>query len=190
MRWSLSQFGARLCIALAVLIMSGCASQPPRGGRGGHDGGGPDRFAADGRMARPVALLFVNMDADRDLTVTAAELADGIKAEWARADKDRNGALSAFEMSDWCTAVLGDPDATPGRLSLDADVNGTVTREEFETGLKKEFAAMDRNADGRLDRAELLMQVGRPQASDGSGQRPPGGGQGGGGRGGGRHRPY
>jgi hypothetical protein len=65
-----------------------------------------------------------------------------------------------------------------------------VTREEFETGLKKEFAAMDRNADGRLDRAELLMQVGRPQASDGSGQRPPGGGQGGGSRGGGRHRPY
>jgi hypothetical protein len=148
--------------------------------------------AMDGRMARPVALLFVSMDTNHDLVVTAAELANGIKAEWERADRDHSGALSGFEMSDWCAAVLGDAEASPGRLSLDTDVNGSVTREEFETGLKKEFAILDRNADGRLDRAELLVPVSAMRPDDGGGQRPSGGGQGGGGRGGGgggRHRP-
>ena len=194
MRWSLGQLGARLCIAVVVLIMAGCASPPRAGpsGRGAGGLGGPRMAAMDGRMARPAALLFVNMDTDRDLSVSAAELADGIKTEWLRADKDRNGALSAFEMSDWCATVLGDADATPGRLSLDSDVNGVVTREEFETGLKKEFASLDRNADGRLDRAELLVQA-RAQGPDGEvgDSRRSGGGQGGpgAGRGGGRHRP-
>ena len=194
MRWSLGQLGARLCIAVVVLIMAGCAS-PPRGGPGGRGGAGPGvppMAAMDGRMARPAALLFISMDADRDLSVLAAELADGIRTEWVRADKDRNGALSAFEMSDWCAAVLGDADATPGRLSLHSDVNGVVTREEFETGLKKEFASLDRDADGRLDRSELLVQA-RAQGPDGEvgDSRRSGGGQGGpaGGRGGGRHRP-
>jgi Ca2+-binding EF-hand superfamily protein len=187
----LSQFGARLCIAMVVLIMSGCASAPRHGGRGGP--GGPRMSAMDGRFARPIALLFVSMDADHDLSVTSTELAEGLKVEWARADKDHNGSLSAFEMSDWCSAVLGDPDATPGRLSLDTDVNGVVSREEFETGLKKEFAALDRNADGKLDRAELLVKSAQGDAGEvgGNGQRPSGGQSGGGGRGGGgRHRPY
>jgi Ca2+-binding EF-hand superfamily protein len=151
--------------------------------------------AMDGRFARPIALLFVSMDADHDLSVTSTELAEGLKTEWARADRDRNGSLSAFEMSDWCKAVLGDPDATPGRLSLDTDVNGVVTREEFEAGLKKEFAMLDRNADGRLDRAELLVKAVQRSVGEvgGGGERPPGGGpggRGGGGGGGGRHRPY
>jgi uncharacterized membrane protein YgcG len=192
MKWS--QFGARLCIALAVLIMAGCAAQPPRGGPGG-----PRRMpmAAGGKMARPAALLFVGMDADRDLVVTTAELTDGLAVEWKRADRDGNGALSAFEMADWCAAVLGDADAAPGRLSLDADVDGQVTHAEFDAGIRREFAAFDRNGDGRLERAELLTAAGgRPGGGDGGGADggrgggPGGGPGGGGGGGGGRHRPY
>ena len=187
MKWSLGQLGARICIAVVVLIMAGCVSPPPRGGPGG-----PRMSAMDGRMARPAALLFVSMDTDKDLFVTAAELAEGIKAEWARADKDHNGVLSAFEMSGWCAAVLGDADATPGRLSLDSDVNGLVTHEEFEAGLKKEFAMLDRNGDGRLDRSELLVQARAPGPDGEVGDsRNSGAGQGGpGGRSGGRHRPF
>jgi hypothetical protein len=143
-------------------------------------------MAAGGKMARPAALLFVGMDADRDLVVTTAELTDGLAVEWKRADRDGNGALSAFEMADWCAAVLGD-----------ADVDGQVTHAEFDAGIRREFAAFDRNGDGRLERAELLTAAGgRPGGGDGGGADGgrgggPGGGPGGGGRGGGgRHRPY
>jgi hypothetical protein len=93
--------------------------------------------------------------------------------------------------------VLGDADAAPGRLSLDADVDGQVTHAEFDAGIRREFAAFDRNGDGRLERAELLTAAGgRPGGGDGGGADGgrgggPGGGPGGGGRGGGgRHRPY
>jgi len=39
-------------------------------------------------------------------------------------------------------------------LSYDANSDGTVTREELDTGLRRQFAVSDVNGDGRLDNRE------------------------------------
>lgn len=149
--------------------------------------------ASEGRFARPVALLFVSMDTDHDLVVTGQELAAGIRAEWARADKNHNDVISGFEIADWDKAVLGDPEAMPDRLSLDVDLDGSISFAEFEAGLKSAFANLDANRDGRLDREELLVSPSARQREAGGSTddeaRPSGEGRRGG-RGGDHRRPY
>jgi hypothetical protein len=128
------------------------------------------------------------MDANHDLIVTSDELAAGIHDEWLRLDRDNNGGASGFEVADWAAAVLGDPEAEPNRLAFDVDFNLTVTPREFDIGLRRLFTDMDRNGDGMLTRAELLVQVMPRQMGPGGGASRGGqGGQGGGrgGRGGG-----
>jgi hypothetical protein len=173
-------------VSLCLAAAGACASRP----RGGPpQGAGPGRGEAfEGKVARPVGLLFVKFDANGDNILTPEELAAGAAAQWPLADRDASGAISGFEMADWCASVLGDPEAAPGRLSLDADMNGSVTPEEWDAGLRKEFRMADRNADGAVTRDELLIQIqprGTGSAGSGGGEqgRPPGGGRGpGGGR--------
>ena len=43
-------------------------------------------------------------------------------------------------------------------LLYDANHDGKVTREEMEAGLRREFAAADRNSDGFLDLAEMQAE--------------------------------
>jgi EF hand len=186
----------------AALAAGACASPATHGGHGGPGGGPPGSPGGpagpqlgDSMIARPVALLFVSMDTDHDLVTTAEELAAAIPLEFARADADHSGAISGFEMADWDTAVMGYPEALPDRREMDVDLSSTVSRNEFEIALRKEFVTLDKNADGKLSRAELLMPAperrmgpmgevggGRPQGGGGGGG---GGGRGRGGRGGG-----
>src|SRR5262249_21128692 len=108
-----------------------------------------------------------------------------------RADTDHNGTLSGFEVADWDKAVLGSTDSLPNRAEMDADLSSTVTRNEFENALRKEFVAMDKDNDGKLTRAELLIEVPNRASAPGgevggqSGNAPQSGGSGRG-RGGGR----
>lgn len=146
-----------------------------------------------GRSAPPVALLFTSMDANHDLLVDAAELTAAIPIEFARADRDGDGKISAQEMIAWGTAVLGDPEQLPNRMTFDVDLDGVVTKAEFEKGLQIEFSKLDRNGDGRISRPEMLGEArgfsgpGNDDIGGGrSGGGPGGGGGGGGGRGGGR----
>lgn len=134
-----------------------------------------------GRSVRPVALLFTSMDTNHDLVVEAAELTAALPVEWARADADGNGVASPFEMDAWCKAVFGDAEEQPGRISMDVNIDGSVTRAEFDKALQLEFSRMDANGDGRLERSEMLSG----RASMGG---EPGGGGFGGGEGGGQRR--
>ncbi|HVY90045.1 MAG TPA: hypothetical protein VG942_14340 [Hyphomonadaceae bacterium] len=145
----------------------------------------------DGYVARPIALLFIDMDANHDRVLTSDELAKGIAAEFDHADADHNGVISGFEMADWDKAVLGNSEALPNRAEMDVDLSSTISRNEFENALRKEFVAMDKDNDGKLTRAELLIEVpGRAEGPSGEVRNGDGGGQpqggGGRGRGGGR----
>lgn len=182
--------GVRIAILAMGLMATACASGP-RGGPGGGPGGGmsgPGGGAGPGRLqeakvARPAAILFTSMDANRDLLLTRDELEAGIEVEFARADVDRSGVITGFEMMDWGKAVLGDAEALPDMRAMDTDLNYTVTAIEFATALRHEFERLDVNGDKVLTRAELLMDVpGRMQGSGGGG----GGAQSGGGQRGGR----
>lgn len=46
-------------------------------------------------------------------------------------------------------------DAAAGLLSLDADRNGSVSRAEFVSEMKKRFETIDKNGDGMATRSEL-----------------------------------
>ena len=140
----------------------------------------------EGKVARPVALLFTGMDANRDLVMTLEELNAAIDGEFARADVDGSGVISGFEMVDWGKMALGDDEALPDLRAMDTDMNYTVTPHEFGTGLRHEFERMDKNGDKMLMRSELLIDA--PKRMQGGGGGAPQGGQQPqrGGRGGGR----
>jgi hypothetical protein len=173
-------------IAISTLALAACASDP----RGGRQGGGPPGMGGqlqESMIARPVALLFVGFDTNGDLSTTSDELAAGLKAEFARADANKDGFVSNFEMIDWSTLMLGDKEAQPDYRTMNADLGQSVSPEEFNKALQREFTMMDKDADGRLTRTELLRMApqmrgfGGPEGGGGQMRRgggPPGGGQG------------
>lgn len=185
--------GARVVAVVLSCLASACASGPPGppgGGPPGGPGGGPGAQLQESKITRPVALLFTGMDTNRDLVVSTDELNHGIDQEFARADVDKSGVITGFEMADWCKAVMGDAAAMPDLREMDTDMNYTVTPHEFATALKHQFERMDKNGDGLLTREEMLidaphMRMGGEVAGPG-GQKPSGGGRGRGGGGGGR----
>ena len=71
----------------------------------------------------------------------------------------------------------------PDMRAADTDMNYTITPQEFAIALRHEFTRMDKDQDGRITRAELLMDAPRSMMGREGGQ---GGGQG---QGGGRGRP-
>ena len=171
---------------IGILLIAACTSRPPpRGGsQGGPPGGGPGGQTASlngGQIARPIALLFTGMDTDHDYAVSPAELTAGIAAEWARLPATSRGTVPAVAMSDWAATALGNPEALPNHIAFDVNLDGQISDEEFRTRLTDEFRRLDRDHDGLLTRAEMLMDVPlREQRSEGGGMggggRPPGGG--------------
>ena len=108
--------GARVVAVVLSCLASACASGPPGppgGGPPGGPGGGPGAQLQESKITRPVALLFTGMDTNRDLVVSTDELNHGIDQEFARADVDKSGVITGFEMADWCKAVMGDAAAMP-----------------------------------------------------------------------------
>lgn len=185
--------GTRTIISLLALTSAAaCASGPPGPPGGGPPGEGPGgrqgALLQEAKIARPIAILFTGLDANRDLVLDKAELEAAIPLEFDRADVDRSGVLTGFEMADWCRLVLGDKEALPDMRAMDTDLNYTVTPQEFAAALRHEFDRMDKDQDGRITRAELLMDAPRGM-QHGGGEGAPSGGQGGGrGRGGGGGR--
>ena len=78
-------------------------------------------------------------------------------------------------MSDWAETALGNPEALPNHIAFDVNLDGQISEEEFRSRLTDEFDRLDRDHDGELTRAEMLMDV--PLRSQGGA----GGGTGGGG---------
>ena len=190
------QHSRTIISVLALGCATACASGPPGGGP--PEGERPGSMLQESKIARPIAILFTGMDANRDLLLSRDELETAIPLEFARADVDHSGVITGFEMTDWCRLMMGDREAQPDMRAADTDMNYTITPEEFTIALRHEFNRMDKDQDGRLTRAELLMdapqrmmghdngQGAPPQPSGGRG-RPGGGGRspGGGGPGGG-----
>ena len=76
---------------------------------------------------------------------------DNLKA----ADKDGDGTLSREELEAHALARIIERRANRMERRLDVNGDGTVTIEEIEKHRAKQFAALDRNDDGQLDRKEM-----------------------------------
>lgn len=177
--------------AATLALAAGCASSGPgpRGGGPPLGGDGPRGAFSGGYIARPIALVMVDLDLDGDRRTTLAEAEAGLAAVFEAFDADRSGELSAFEQSALAEALLGAADAPPGRLALDRDMSGRVSEAEFLAAYGEEFSNLDSDGDRVLERDELITVVAPPTAGGGprgggpgggqrppSGQRPPGGG--------------
>jgi Ca2+-binding EF-hand superfamily protein len=57
-------------------------------------------------------------------------------------------------------------------LSFDGNSDGTVTREEMEAALKRQFDAVDTNHDGRIDVREMQVENDRRFRAFGTGASP------------------
>lgn len=183
-----------LGVGAAMLAgVAGCQSGPP-GPPGGMPPGGPEGghggMLQEAKITRPIAILFTEFDVNNDLLLTREELDVAIPTEFQRADADQSGTLTGFEIVDWCLLKMGDKEAQPDLRAMDTDMSYTVTPAEFAIALIREFDHMDANQDGRVTRAEMLMdaprqQFGGPGGGGGGQQQRPSGGRGGRGSGGG-----
>ncbi|MDJ0919873.1 MAG: hypothetical protein QNI84_01995 [Henriciella sp.] len=121
-----------------------------------------------GKVTRPVGLLFTGMDSDGDSVTSRIELIEAIPLHWARIDTASKGDVGAVSIAEWSQVTMGDRNALPNYLSFDADLNGRITRLEFEQRLIAEFEASDLNSDGSIGRSELLYSLPDPrQATQG-----------------------
>jgi hypothetical protein len=154
----------RVALALVgALALAACApgGSPPRNG----ERGGPGAEAAvGGLIVTSFALLLTEFDADGDRRVTRDELAAGVAAAWIELDTDRDGSASPFEFVDWSRAAIGLGQVIPGRVAFDRNADGQVTPAEFEAMFGAEFARLDANGDGAVERAELVRRA-APAAS-------------------------
>lgn len=108
-------------------------------------------------VIRPAALVFAGFDQNGDYGVDRAETQNGARIAFGRADKDKNGKISLFELEDWRELALGSMDALPGNLNFDKDYNNQISNEEFQATFIGLFERHDANADGIVKHNELMQ---------------------------------
>ena len=117
-------------------------------------------------IIRPGALVFASFDRDGDYLISQDEAKAGATETFARADRDKNGQVSLFELEDWRVAALGSLDALPGNLSFDSDYNNQVSPSEFDTAFMKLFERHDADQSGSLKHAELMQILDVPRRKE------------------------
>lgn len=121
-------------------------------------------FAAAPPAAKPAAILFSEMDADRDSRITKAEW-QGNPVSFAQHDANGDGVLAGPEVA-VPAATAGTSAAQPGvhdrsrleRLFRNLDDNRDGRLSPAELKAKKKFERLDTNRDQAVSRDEFLKQ--------------------------------
>ncbi|WP_240790297.1 EF-hand domain-containing protein [Rhodobacter sp. SY28-1] len=136
--------------AVAVLALMGAAlgsaalAERGMGGMGGHDGRGPMMLE-----------MFDTIDADKDGKITQDELAAHRAAEFAAADTNGDGALSAEELQAKMLAEMLARRSAQMIENMDDDGNGSLSVEEMGEGpMAEHFARIDTDNDGAISKEE------------------------------------
>lgn len=167
----------------AGLALSACATKsdrdrPPRG-----EDRQDRRPRQSGTFLQPAAILFADMDSNRDRVTSQAEMQSGVQAEWDSFERNPSGTIFA----NWSLRTLGSTDANPTFMSFDRDFNGVITKTEFTTQFENLFTQFDKNRDGSVDRSEMIVAFEAPIGRAQKGEKAEGrGNRGQSGRGGGR----
>jgi hypothetical protein len=144
-------------LLLACFLLSDCASHQRRI---------PENERP--REWHPSRELLTKYDANRDGTLTKAEMEAGLKAEFAAADVDRDGCLKTDEVRTINENRVKDLGSTATPL-IDWNQDGCVDFNEFAGTVRSLFTQMDRDEDGKLDPKELNPR-GRGRGEKGRGQ--------------------
>lgn len=112
-------------------------------------------------------LIMKQFDTNGDSKIDTGELQAGVASSFAEIDADGDGKITVAEidaLGDVLGKETGETVATlmmklikPLLLSMDADKDGTVSRDEFMKAAGALFAKLDANKDAELTRDELLM---------------------------------
>lgn len=100
-------------------------------------------------VVEPVAMAIAAADADRDARTSGRELDAFIQASFP-------AATGYLGFADWAERWLGDRNALPSPLEVDADGDNRITTPELLTAMRRVFVRLDRNQDGFVTRAEAL----------------------------------
>jgi Ca2+-binding EF-hand superfamily protein len=144
------------------LVLAGCGSRPPPGPSPYTTGYRPPRD--ENFNGGPNAILL-KYDANHDGSLTRAELAAGLKAEFNSYDTKHTGCLDAEQVRaiNQTRIALDQSTATPLQ---DWNQDGCIDLKEFSTAANSLFAELDRNGDGTITPQEFnprLRPAGPPQ---------------------------
>jgi hypothetical protein len=136
---------ATLAAAGAIAAAASIADEPREGhGRQGHWG----------------RAFLTQMDADKDGTVTSAEIEAFQAAHAAEIDADKNGTITVDEM------IAHEEKMRTQRMAdrlkaMDRNGDGNVSVEEYEAARTWRMARLDRNGDGRIEPDEMRFHGGQ-----------------------------
>lgn len=171
-----------LIICLGVAACAGPARRgPPGGGEGGPPGGmGGQMRGGMGLVAQPVSLFFAGLDADADMVVTRDEAMLGAAIAWERIGQPVG--VRALDYEIWQVAAFGNTQSHPAYVAFDVNFDGVIDQDEFLDLFEREFAAIDADKNGLLERSEIVSRPSTRMQGPGGGQgrqqgRPPGGGE-------------
>ena len=112
-------------------------------------------------------IVLKQFDTNGDAKIDTGEWQAGITASFAEMDADGDGRITAEEMDAVGAGVGKEIGEAAGAvvaklikgllLTMDADKDGVVSRDEFAKATGELFAKLDTNRDAELTRAELLL---------------------------------
>lgn len=133
-------------------------------------GGEMADFVPGGRGGGMGERMLARIDTNGDGMISKAENRAAAEARFARMDANGDGTIGADErgkgMGKWKRGGprgAGMPEGGPGPMQggkghgmrADANGDGVITRAEFDAEGAARFAAMDKNKDGKIEKAEL-----------------------------------
>jgi len=161
---------------LATVILSTAtfaADEPKAKGPGGKKFGQRQQGAGHPEMAGMMAQrmpLMIALDADKDGSISVAELENASKA-LAKLDKDGDGALSPEELRPDFAGMaregmpkggLPGGDGPPSKEMMarmfeqrDTDKDGKLSGDEIPERMQQNLARIDENSDGAIDKSEM-----------------------------------
>ncbi len=173
------------CLALAIFALAACSDdqQPVRVGPIYSPNGEPLTGGPLGEPSCEAALggWFARVDADHSGAIDEGEFLADANRQFAAMDLDKNGALTPDELARYRAPYIN-PNALRGRdyedqgrgardegrgpppqedvedpvMVADTALRNRVTRDDFLGYARRNFAALDTNHDGQLERAEVL----------------------------------
>ncbi len=102
----------------------------------------------------PATAMLTKYDANRDGSVTRAEMENGLRADFAKADVKKTGCLDADETRAINQQRLADDQSTASPL-VDFSGKGCISFEEFASTPRSLFEQLDRDSNGVLAPQEL-----------------------------------
>ena len=111
------------------------------------------------------AAMLLKYDANKDGTLTRAELIAGLKAEFAAHDTHHNGCLHA-EQASRSTRTRVDADQSTATPVMDWNQDGCIDYTEFSAAPYSLFDQLDLDHDGKLTPKELQRAGAKPPDKD------------------------